>query len=112
VAEPIFAINQNILFNGVISASASLVSSSVDISEVFGFCIQAVWAGTSPAGTINVQGSTDNINFNTVTSLSVSGNTGNDLLNFNVAHFRYVQCTFTGSGGTGTLNIQLSAKRL
>jgi len=107
--QPIFSFNNLILTNG--NMADNLTSSVQDISEVCGFCVQANWsAGSTPVGTLNIQASLDNVNFTTVASVAVSGNSGSNLVNVNVAHYRYVQCTYTATSGSGTLNVYIAGK--
>jgi hypothetical protein len=55
-------------------------SSSLEIREGVRLCFQASWTGSSPIGTLQVEGSNDNVIFSSdpeASASSVSGNSGN-----------------------------------
>lgn len=108
--RPVFILNQNILFSSDMTGTS--LSTVVDIAEASGFAIQANWtAGSTPVGTLTIQGSTDNVTFATVGStVSVSGNSGTSLTNFAAQHYRYVRVQYVGESGSGTLNVIINAK--
>ncbi len=88
------------------------------------------WTGSSPVGTISVQVSNDySTNANgsvlnsgtwntltfssggsTVTTLPVSGNTGNGFIDIDQTGAYAVRLIFTAGSGTGTLNAVINAK--
>lgn len=81
------------------------------------------WAGTSPIGTISIQGSNDyalnpagqvdvagtwntlyvNYQGNAVTTVPVSGNTGTGLIDLGVTGIRALRAIYTAGSGTGTM---------
>lgn len=88
------------------------------------------WTGTSPVGTISVQSSNDfslnamggvansgtwnTMTFNSggsaVSSLAVSGNTGNGQIDITMTGVYAIRTVYTFSSGTGTLNATIVAK--
>lgn len=96
-------------------ASATLTSSSHDISQMYGYAIHAVFTG-SPVGTIAVQGTCDDVNvvasptWTTVSSGSIAA-AGDILFNITgMASYIYVRVVYTKGSGTGSLTVKLSAK--
>jgi hypothetical protein len=90
--------------------SVSLTSVTIDIAELPGYAVHAIWTG-SPVGTINVNASNDSVNFVSVASQAAGGSNGQFLLNTEVAHYRWLQVTYTATSGTGSLTTYVSAKR-
>lgn len=91
--------------------SGNVSSTIEDISDFSNYSVHCNWTGTSPVGSIDVLGSNDGINFVSVGTIPVAGNTGLDLFNVFGAAYKYVQVAYTFTSGTGSLNILLSAKR-
>lgn len=111
MSQPILTRNLQVI-NSVLDASA--VSSSVDISDCTVIAVQAVWTGTSPTGTVTIEGSLDGSNWSTfgASSITVSGSSGNGLINFNPAGMPFVRVNFTKTGGTvATMKAYLSSKQ-
>lgn len=112
MSEPIFGINTPIITAG--SMATSLTSTSTEIKEYKGYAIQAVWsAGSTPVGSTKLQVSLDNTTFTDVTGsdLAVSGNSGSNFYNVELANYPYVRLVYTRTSGSGTLNVSISAKR-
>lgn len=106
-------------------SAASITSNVIDIRYLDDIAIQAVWTGTSPVGTITVQGSLDysappmaiaNAGIWTTVVLSptaaVSGNTGNILINMDQLSFPYIRIVYTKTSGTGTLSTYICGKSI
>lgn len=88
------------------------------------------WAGTSPVGTVSVQGSNDykanpaggvsnagtwntltlNYNGTFVTTIPVSGNTGNGLIDIGPTGIYAIRLIYTFGSGVGTLQATINAK--
>ena len=88
------------------------------------------WTGTSPVGTISIQGSNDfslnnalgvynpgiwntltlNYNGTAVTSVPVSGNSGNGLIDITATGIYAVRLLYTRASGTGTLTSYFCSK--
>jgi len=92
---------------------ASVNSAPIDGSSLSHIVIEAVWsAGTSPVGTVALQGSVTGTNWIDIgTPVSVSGASG---FGFNqtasASAYGHIRVRFTRTSGTGTLNVYLSAK--
>lgn len=104
-------------FNDFLIQGQSMISTfstpSKDISEIKGAAVQAVWsAGSTPVGATTLEGSLDDINYVTISgsSLSVSGNTGNNLYNIDSPNYKFIRLTYTASSGTGTMSVRISGK--
>lgn len=108
---PVFVFNNQIITNG--SMSGNITSLTQDISSVTSISVQCTWTGTSPVGTASLYGSLDNITFTAISdsSLSVSGNSGSNLWNYDLPAFPYIQLVYTFGSGTGTMNAKISGKR-
>lgn len=105
---PIFAMNHKIINSQAMTAD--ILSPVIDISEVIGFAVHSIWTGT-PAGNIIIQGSNDGINFFPIDTQAAGGAAGNDLVNVERAHYRYVQVFYDFTSSTGSLSTYLSGKR-
>lgn len=92
--------------------TTNAVSESLNIQQAAGYSVQAVWNGTSPVGTFEIQGSNDNSNFTTVTSspIAISGNDGTILVNVEFAQYGYVRVKYNFSSGTGTLTVHINSQ--
>lgn len=112
MSEPIFSINEQIVING--DMSGDVTSDAQEIKEVKGYAIQAIWsAGSTPVGSTKLQASLDGTNYTDIdgSSISVSGNSGSNFYNIELANYPYVRLVYTRTSGSGTLNVSISAKR-
>lgn len=112
-----------ILTNG--DLSADVYSEIIDLNQIFSYSIQAVWTGSSAAGTLKLQVSDDmagyygqsnstsfvvNWSDYTGSSTTVSG-PGNFLWNVTDVGYRWVRLAFIASGGSsGSINATYSGK--
>ena len=72
---------------------------------------QAVWTGTSPVGTLQIQGSNNNINWsNDGSTTAVSGNSGNVLIKVTSVCYDYIRIQYAKTSGVGTLNVLQSCQ--
>lgn len=111
----------NVITNGDMSA-ASLTSTPMVIQQLSLISFQAVWTGTSPVGTLQVQVSNDFAlngdgsirNAGTWTNLgstsAVSGNSGNLEISLHDIPSYAIRIVYTKASGTGTLNVIICAK--
>lgn len=103
------------VFNYVLLAagdmSGSITSGSQQLIQEVLCSIQAVWAGTAPAGTLKLQISNDNSTWvdYTGSSTTVSGD-GNFMWNLISVPFRYVRVVYTRVSGIGTLVVTIGGK--
>ncbi len=108
---PIFVLSKKLINAGDVSANIPGVP--LEIKEILTGAIQTVWTGSTPIGTLVIQGSCDGVNFTTLASgsQSISGNSGSFLLPLADIGYSYIQAVYTKSSGTGTINVTLNGKR-
>lgn len=100
--------NINVLVNG--DMTTTLTTPSLNINEVSLNGIQCVWNGSSPVGVLSVNVSNDNINWTSMGTLPVSGNSGSDAFNVQLSAFCWLQVVYTPTSGSGSLNISINQK--
>lgn len=107
------------------------ITSQASISPVMGrISYQAVWSGTSPVGTISIQGSNDYVLSSTgavlnagswdtltisylgspVQSVPVTGNTGNGIIDITTTGIYATRLVYTATSGTGSLTVTVFGK--
>lgn len=92
------------------SMTGNILSGGIDLSNVLGYAVQAVWSGT-PVGNIIIKGSNDGLNFTTVSTTAVGGAAGSLLVNNDGIHYNTLQVSYAFTSGTGTLDVTVSAKK-
>lgn len=100
----------SVITNG--SMAGNLTSAVTDIRYLDDVCYQIVWTGT-PTGTFQVQGSLDQVTWNTLSltpAPAATGSAGNYLVDLEGLSFPYIRTTYTFTSGTGTLNILVGGK--
>jgi hypothetical protein len=102
--------NNHCISTGDMSLTTGLSSQSIDISNVYGYCVQANWTGV-PVGNITVSGSNDNINFKVLDTQVTGGASGVYFDNKDAQHYNYCRIDYIRTSGTGTLDVFVSAKR-
>lgn len=107
--SPVLIANTSLLT--AVSMASNQTSVVFDASSARQFAVQSVWSGTSPVGTMNVSASLDGVNFKSLYSLAVTGNTGIDVKELGYLASPYIQVSYTFTSGTGTLTVKLSAKQ-
>jgi hypothetical protein len=110
--------------------AANIISSPFILNGQAGCSFGFSWTGTSPVGTISIQGSNDysiaqisnvtnpgtwntltlNYNGSAVTTVPVSGNTGNGLIDLNFTSVYAVRAIYTAVSGSGNLTATLFCK--
>ena len=109
--SPIFLSLTSMISSGDMS-QASISSSALDIREAHHVAVQAVWTGSSPVGTLSVQGSIDGSTYTEVQSASaVSGNSGSLLINLSNVAYSNLKLVYTKTSGTGTINAKVALKQ-
>lgn len=113
---------KNTLINYLMFGSAgcdmsvsSTTSSSTSVQNTDNIGIILSWTGTSPVGTVTISGSNDNSTFVDLdfgSTISISGNTGSDLLNINQFPCAYIRIKYTKGSGTGTLTASMTTKQI
>jgi hypothetical protein len=109
---PIQQINPTLLDLQTIG-TGTVTSIEQDVSSCVRLCVQAVWTGTSPIGVLSVLVSNDGINFDEdpeVTPINISGNSGSALVKIANCSYPWLQLSYVGASGTGTLTVTVSGK--
>jgi hypothetical protein len=97
-----------------ITSGTTTSSSLIDISDCTVIAFQAIWAGTTPSGTVTIEGSLNGTTWSTfgASSITVTGASGNGLVNFNPAGMPFIRATYTHTSGTVTsLQVLVSTKQ-
>lgn len=81
-------ISSDILFNGETTASGTSVSESVTLEHLYAYSVWASWSGTTISGSIKLQCSVDNVNWEDVAS-SEQSITGADTYLWNITDVAY-----------------------
>lgn len=112
------------------SMAANIISAPTIVQKLSMISYQASWAGTTPVGTISVQLSNDfslnadgsihnagtwttmtfNYNGSPATSVPVTGNTGNGMIDIDATGAYAIRLVYTAGSGTGTLQVTIAAK--
>lgn len=109
---PIHLLNKTIV--PATSVGTTFSSSPVEVNEAIRLCIQASWTGSSPVGSIQVEGSNDGTIWSAdpeATAITVTGNTGQAIKKIVNCSYSWVRVTYTATSGTGTVTVTLNAKR-
>src|SRR4029077_10198555 len=113
--DPLHFSHYPIIINGDMSGNITssvtiddVTTSSYNIDSIRSYCVQAFWSGSAPVGSLSLNGSLDGINFVSVATLSVSGNTGSDMFNVEFPAYSYVQLVYTFTSGTGTMQASIN----
>lgn len=112
------------------SMAGDIISSPTIILDMYALSYGLSWTGTSPVGTVSVQGSNDysqdaegnvrnagtwnvlTLNYagSAVTSVPVTGNTGNGLIDVTATGIYAVRLIYTAVSGSGNLTVTMVAK--
>lgn len=100
-----------VVTNGDMS-QATVTSTAFTVQHTPIVCIQAVWsAGSTPVGTLQLQGSVDGTNyFNVGSTVAVSGNSGTAQVTDANAGYLFARLLYTRTSGSATLNAYAEAK--
>lgn len=109
---PIHLLNLNSITSG--DMAGDITGISINVQQAVRLCVVHTWSnGSTPVGTIKVQGSNDNTNWVTVNSQALSGNSGSLIYNDSSVGYAYVRSVYTRSSGSATLDSSnVNAKRL
>ena len=111
------------------SMAGNLTSSPTILQSLTRVAYSIVWSGTSPVGTLSIQGSGDYsvdstgtvlnagtwttmtfyVNGAAATSAPVTGNTGNGIIDISTAVYA-IRLVYTRASGTGTMTATINAK--
>lgn len=112
------------------SMAANITGAPSIIEGLSMMSYQAVWAGTTPVGAASVQVSNDfrlnadgtvanagtwstmsfNYNGSTVTSIPITGNTGNGFIDIDATGAYAMRFVYTATSGTGAITVTFNAK--
>lgn len=109
---PIHLFNNHIV--NATSLATTFTSSSQDVVSCRRLCFQISWTGSSPVGSLKVQGSNDGITFADdpeVSPVSISGASGSALIKIDNVSYNFAQLVYTSTSGTGTIDIWVNGKR-
>lgn len=111
--------------------SGNIISSPYVLNDLAGCSYSFSWSGTSPVGTIKIQGSNDyavpgvngritnpgtwndlTVNYNgvAVTTIPITGNTGNGMIDITITGIYAIRTVYTSTSGTGNLIATLFCK--
>lgn len=89
----------------------SVTGSDFDARGLSGFFMDAEWTGTSPVGTLYLEGVIDpGDTYKTLASWPISGNTGSETLNYSAFKGGRIRARYARTSGTGTLNVKFNLK--
>lgn len=117
MSEPVHLLNDPIVVNG--DMSGNINSSPTNLNECVSYSIQAVMTG-SPTGTIELQASNDNVkssaeapvNWTTITESEADITAaGTYMVNVELPSYSWVRLVYTRTGGNGSMNARINAKR-
>jgi hypothetical protein len=108
---PIHIFNNRLILDG--DMAGNITSTTQNVQEAVSFSVHGIWTGTSPVGTLDIQGSNDGVNFTSVLSspAAISGNSGQIMVNVEKHAYAYIRLVYTETSGTGTLNVYVNGKR-
>jgi hypothetical protein len=109
---PIYLLDVPVIINGAMTAT--IHSISLDVKEAIRLSAQVSWVGAAPVGSILIEGSLDNVLFNTdpeTIPFALSGASGSTLIKISNVSYPFVRLSYVFTSGTGTLNVSISAKR-
>lgn len=93
--------------------SGNLTSEVTNIINLDNIGYLVEWVGSSPEGEITVEvqsGPSGWLPLDFGSTIAVSGNTGNLIINVNQSPFENLRLVYTATSGSGTLNVTLSSK--
>jgi hypothetical protein len=106
----------NIITTPLVSGdmSANIIGPVTVVDKIDQVCYQVSWVSMDAVGTISVQGSIDNENFEDLTFnpilMQPSSNNGSYLINLALIPFPYIRLKYTMISGSGNLNVWGSGK--
>tara|TARA_R110000868_G_scaffold234036_2_gene487742 strand:- start:14 stop:355 length:342 start_codon:yes stop_codon:yes gene_type:complete len=108
---PIFSLNKQIISSG--DMSGNLISEVLDLGELTGYAVHAIWSGT-PDGDLVVSGSNTQViaDFVPVNAQTIGGVAGAHMLNVEKSHYKYILVQYIQASSTGILNCHVSGKRI
>lgn len=113
MSEPIHLFNDKVIDSQ--SMGADITSSSKNVQEAISYSVHCIWsAGSTPVGTLDLQGSNDDVNFTSVLESGpapISGNSGSLLINVEKHSYGYMRVVYTRTSGSGTMTTLVNAKR-
>lgn len=119
---------QSVVTNG--NMASNITSAPTILQSLTKASYAISWTGTSPVGTVSVQGSNDyslnqdgsvhntgtwntltlSVSGSPATTIAISGNTGNGAIDVLETALYAIRLIYTAGSGTGTLNVIVNAK--
>ncbi len=106
---PIFVLNSNII--AAHTLGSDYTSAVLEVKEAKHFCVQPIAAGSSKLGAVQLQGSNDGVNFGNLGASIAVASANLVPVNYADQAVAYLRVVFTAAGGSGTLDVYISAKR-
>lgn len=105
----------NIALFDAVSLVTSEISAIQEITNFSLYAIQYAWTGFSGTVVITLEATNDLSNqhtrtFSTVSSITLTGSTGNQLINIEKAGYVAIRLNMASTGGAGTLRATINAK--
>ena len=95
--------------------SGNLTSAITDCEQMDRISYTGVWSGTGVSGAVKVFKSDDKVNWSEMpmnATLTLSGTSGDFLLECTEVNFKYIKLTYTFSTGTGSLTVSYHANTI
>lgn len=107
-------LGNRLMFDVDQSMTTTFTSKSFEVSGARGFAVQFYWTdAVTPIGDVYLSGSNDDITFTQINDsiLSVSGDSGSCLINYDWPRFQFVKLTYDPTSGTGgSANAKINTK--
>lgn len=111
---PIHNLNATLVSAHSLATSFNANSTAVIVQETKCLSVQAVWAGTSPVGTLQVTCSNDGVSFSNdpeqASPIAISGNSGSAVIKISNCSYSFVSVSYVSTSGTGTMTVTVSGK--
>lgn len=102
---------KEILLVATTSAAADLTTPQVDLGDLTTFSIHVAFTGTNVVGSLALESSLDNVNWNLIADSTQAVTASTDhVWNTSGAGYRYVRVTWDYTSGTGNILIRFFAK--
>lgn len=93
-----------------VSMVANIDSGWIDLSDVNGYCVHAIWVG-APVGNVVIQASLDKTNTKDLSTTAGGGADGAVFSNVDGVHYPFIKVIYSYTSGTGSLTVNISGKK-
>jgi len=90
---------KELIISTPVTSGASTASKVIDFELSYGYCVQVVTTGTTPSGTLKVQGSIDEVTWTDISSLTISA-AGSLFDNKDAIYWPKLRVLYTQASGT------------